>query len=61
MGTGLRDMDETAQFLLEFGTADEVAVAVDLLPKVLPTVKTSTCINSALCCLGKHGLHETAL
>jgi len=49
MGTGLRDMDETAQFLLEFGKADEVAVAVDLLPKVLPTVKTSTCINIAVC------------
>jgi hypothetical protein len=61
MGTGLRDMDETSQFLLEFGTADEVAVAVDLLPKVLPTVKTSTFFNIAFCCLGKHGLHETAL
>jgi pentatricopeptide repeat protein len=55
------DMDETAQFILEFATADEVAVVVDLLPKVLPNVRSSRSISAAFRCLGKHGRHETAL
>ncbi|CAK9268190.1 unnamed protein product [Sphagnum jensenii] len=50
-----------AQFILEFATADKVAVVVDLLPKVLPNVRSIRSISAAFRCLGKHGQHETAL
>ena len=53
--------DLVAWFLTSFSKDNEVSVLLELLPKLLPTIKSSASVVSALQCLGKHGQREAAL
>ena len=50
-----------ARFLTALAKDDEVSVVVDLLPKVLPTIKSSASVVAALQCLGRHYQRDAAL
>lgn len=50
-----------ARFLTAWARDDEVSVVVDLLPKVLPTIKSSASVVAALQCLGRHFQRDAAL
>ncbi|KAG0619465.1 hypothetical protein M758_4G142000 [Ceratodon purpureus] len=50
-----------ARFLTAFAKDDEVSTVVGLLPKVLPTMKSSASVVAAFQCLGRHFQHNAAL
>jgi hypothetical protein len=53
--------DMVARFLTALAKDDEVSVVVNLLPKVLPTIKSSASVVAAFQCLGRHFQHDAAL
>lgn len=50
-----------ARFLTTLARDDEVSVVMDLLPKVLPNMKSSASVVAALQCLGRHSERDAAL
>jgi len=50
-----------ARFLTALAKDDEVSVVMDLLSKVLPTIKSSASVVAAMQCLGRHFRRDAAL
>lgn len=50
-----------ARFLTALAKEDNISVVVDLLPKVIPTIKSSASVVTAMQCLGRHFQRDAAL
>lgn len=50
-----------SRFLTALAKEDNISVVVDLLPKVIPTIKSSASVVTAMQCLGRHFQRDAAL
>lgn len=50
-----------ARFLVALAKDDEVSAVTDLLPKVIPTIKSRASVVAAMQCLGRHSRRDAAL
>lgn len=49
-----------ARFLTASAKDDDVSLVMDLLPKVLPSIKSSASVVTAMQCLGRHFQRDAA-